>query len=99
MLPSIHTSIKQLIYERGRISPREVDVRVGASKRTFLERLTLPTINLFLCDVTENAELRRDGSPLESAGGGSKVSASSAHAGVVGHMIDWQSRSAVVELE
>jgi hypothetical protein len=60
MLPSLQASIKELIYERGRISPREVDVRFEAPTRAFVERLTRPTINLFLYDVTENAELRRN---------------------------------------
>jgi hypothetical protein len=59
MLPSLHASIRELIYERGRISPAEVDVRFEPPTRAYIDRLTRPTINMFLYDISENTELRR----------------------------------------
>lgn len=59
MLLELHKSLQNLLYERGQISPREVDIRFEAPTRERVERLIRPTINLFLFDVQENKELRR----------------------------------------
>ncbi|HEU5317664.1 MAG TPA: Pvc16 family protein, partial [Chloroflexota bacterium] len=59
MLPDIARALEQLLHERGGISPREVDVRFEAPTTEWVDSLTRPTINLFLCDVRENTELRR----------------------------------------
>lgn len=59
MLLALHNSIQRLIYERGQISPREVDITFEAPTRERVERLVRPTINLFLFDLLENRELRR----------------------------------------
>ncbi|HLI05063.1 MAG TPA: Pvc16 family protein [Ktedonobacteraceae bacterium] len=59
MLLQLHKSIQNLLYERGQISPREVDIRFEAPTRERVEKLIRPTINLFLFDLQENKELRR----------------------------------------
>ncbi len=59
MLLELHRSLQNLLYVRGQISPREVDIRFEAPTRERIEKLIRPTINLFLFDVQENKELRR----------------------------------------
>lgn len=59
MLPELHDSIQRLLHERGRIDPGEVDVRFDAPTREWRERLTRPTISLFLFDLRENTDLRQ----------------------------------------
>ncbi len=59
MLLELHRSLQNLLYVRGQISPREVDIRFEAPTRERVEKLIRPTINLFLFDVQENKELRR----------------------------------------
>lgn len=60
-LPDIHAALRTLLTEEGLINPAEVDVAFDAPTRQWVDRLTRPTINLFLHDVRENAE-RRDNS-------------------------------------
>jgi hypothetical protein len=59
MLLELHKSIQNLLYERGQINPREVDISFEAPTRERVEKLIRPTINLFLFDLQENRELRR----------------------------------------
>lgn len=59
MLLELHNSIRRLLYERGRINPREVDIRFEAPIRERVEKLTRPTINIFLFDVQENRDRRQ----------------------------------------
>ena len=59
MLLELHNTIQRLLYERGRISPREVDIRFEAPTRERIDKLLRPTINLFLFDVQENRDLRQ----------------------------------------
>jgi hypothetical protein len=59
MLLELHTTLQRLLYERGQIDPREVDITFEAPTRERIDRLTKPTINLFLYDLLENTELRQ----------------------------------------
>ncbi len=59
MLTELHAALQRLLWERGHISSREVDVTFEAPTRERIERLTRPTVNLFLFDVRENTELRQ----------------------------------------
>jgi Pvc16 N-terminal domain/Carboxypeptidase regulatory-like domain len=59
MLPELHTCLQRLLYEQGHITPREVDITFEAPTRERIERLTRPTLSLFLFDVQENTELRQ----------------------------------------
>ena len=59
MLLDIHNTLQQLIYKRGQISPREVDITFEAPTRERIDRLTRPTINVFLFDLVENIDLRQ----------------------------------------
>src|SRR5437660_12211936 len=58
MLADLHDALRRLLYELGQISPLEVDVRFEAPTRQWIERLTRPTIDFFLCDLKENVDLR-----------------------------------------
>jgi hypothetical protein len=59
MLAAIHTTIRSLLYERGRLDPAEVEVRFERPAKQWIDSLLQPTINLFLYDIAENTE-RRD---------------------------------------
>jgi hypothetical protein len=58
MLTSLHTTIRRLLYERGKIDPDEVDVRFQRPTRQWADALTLPTVNMFLYEVEENPDFR-----------------------------------------
>lgn len=58
MLPDLHESIRRMLYERGRISPAEVDIRFDAPRKEWIDRLMRPTINLHLFDIFENLQRR-----------------------------------------
>ncbi len=59
MLLELHKTLQRLIYERGNISSREVDITFEAPTRERIDKLTRPTINLFLFDLQENTDLRQ----------------------------------------
>jgi hypothetical protein len=54
----LHEVFARLMYEKGRLSPRDVDVRFDPPRRDWITALTRPTLNFFLFDVRENTELR-----------------------------------------
>ena len=58
MLPELHESLRRLIYERGQISPLDVDILFDAPRREWVDRLLRPAINLYLFDLEENVKLR-----------------------------------------
>jgi len=60
MLLELHTILQRLLYERGQISPQEVEIRFEAPTQERIDRLLLPTISLFLFEVQENTELRQN---------------------------------------
>jgi hypothetical protein len=72
MLPEIHAALRTLLYERGRIDPAEVDIRFEAPTRELQERLTRPTLSLFLLGVTENTDLRQNAPPPRRVNGHSE---------------------------
>ncbi len=61
MLRDIHTTLRRLLYERGHISEYEVDISFEAPTRERVDRLTQPTLSLFLFALQENTELRQNG--------------------------------------
>jgi hypothetical protein len=65
MLLEIHNTIQQLIHEHGQISPLEVDITFDTPTHELIDKLTRPTINLFLFELQENTDLRQ--SDFESA--------------------------------
>jgi len=58
MLSEIHTALKRLLYERGRIPHNEVDISFEMPTREWVDSLIRPTINLFMFDIRENTDLR-----------------------------------------
>jgi hypothetical protein len=70
MLPEVHGALRQMLYERGQISPLEVDISFETPTREWIDRLTRPTINLFLCNVKENPQLRQRSFEVTRSGDG-----------------------------
>lgn len=60
MLAGLHSSICKLLQEHGRIDPREVDIRFEAPTPELVQRMTRPTISIFLFDLHENTDLRQN---------------------------------------
>lgn len=69
MLADLHDVLRRLLWERGHISPDEVDIRFEAPTRDLIDRLLRPTISLFLFDVRENTTLRQTNFPSARANG------------------------------
>lgn len=59
MLADIHEGLRRLIFERGQIDPRYVDVEFETPSREWLGGLNRPTVNFFLFDLQENTALRQ----------------------------------------
>ncbi len=59
MLLELHNTIKKLIYERGNIDSREVDITFESPTRERIDKLIRPAVNLFLFDLQENTDLRQ----------------------------------------
>lgn len=59
MLAEIQSALQRLLYERGRINPREIDIQFEAPTREQIDKLTRPTISIFLFDLQENTDLRQ----------------------------------------
>ena len=59
MLLELHNILQQFIYERGNISPREVDITFEAPTQERIDKLIRPEVNLFLFDLQENTDLRQ----------------------------------------
>jgi hypothetical protein len=58
MIATLHTSIRRMLYERGKIDPGQVDVRFDRPTRAWADALTMPTLNLFLYEIEENPDFR-----------------------------------------
>lgn len=58
MLPHLHTTLTNLLHAPG-VVPTEVAVRFEVPEREWREALTRPTLNFYLFDIQENAELRQ----------------------------------------
>lgn len=54
----LQETLARLIYEKGKMSPGDVDVRFEAPRRDVIGALTRPTINFYLHTVEENTDLR-----------------------------------------
>jgi hypothetical protein len=64
MLSAINRTLEHLLYERGNIDRREVAISFEMPTRERIDRLTRPTIYLFLYGIQENLDLRQ--SSIES---------------------------------
>lgn len=69
MLPELHAFLRDLLYDRGRIDPRDVAILFEAPTREVIERLTAPAITFFLIGIQENAELRQGAAPMRRVNG------------------------------
>lgn len=74
MLTSLHTSLRRLLFERGKIDPDEVAVRFARPTRAWLDALTVPTLNLFLYAVEENPDFRNQRPQVKRTGNSATTS-------------------------
>ncbi|MBX0331310.1 Pvc16 family protein [Oscillochloris sp. ZM17-4] len=58
MLATLHTTLRRMLYERGKIDPGQVDVQFARPTRAWADALTAPTINLYLYEIEENPDFR-----------------------------------------
>ena len=61
MLTDLHTTLRALLYDRGLIDRRDVDIAFDPPARSWIGGRTRPTLSVFLYDVEENTELRDTG--------------------------------------
>jgi hypothetical protein len=61
MLAELHSSLQQLLRERGLLDVREVDIEFDPPVKAWVAARIRPTLNLFLFDIQENTELRQTG--------------------------------------
>jgi Pvc16 N-terminal domain len=59
MLPELHQALQDLIYQHGRIDRSEVDVVFDVPTSELIDRLTKPTLSIYLVDLVENTDLRQ----------------------------------------
>lgn len=59
MLSEIHEGLKKLVFEQGKLDPRDVDLEFETPSREWVSGLSRPTINFFLFDLQENLALRQ----------------------------------------
>ena len=59
MIADLDETIKQLLVKDMPIKNGEIDVKFDQPKREWSAKLTKPTVNFFLYDVRENADLRQ----------------------------------------
>lgn len=58
-LLALHRSLQRLIYEYGKLDPREVDISFDMPTREAIDRLTRPTICLYLHSIQESFDVRQ----------------------------------------
>jgi Pvc16 N-terminal domain len=59
MLPELHQALQDIIYKQGRIERSEVDVVFDVPTSELVDRLTKPTLSIYLVDLVENTDLRQ----------------------------------------
>jgi Pvc16 N-terminal domain/Carboxypeptidase regulatory-like domain len=69
MLTSLHESLKTLLRQQGGIAAEDVNIEFEIPSRSWVGTLTKPTINFFLHDLEENANLRKTNFEQVSARG------------------------------
>jgi len=60
MITDLDETTKQLLIKEMPIENNEVDIKFDLPKREWAAKLSRPTINLYLYDIRENTELRRN---------------------------------------
>jgi hypothetical protein len=70
MITDLNETLKQLLVQEMPIENGEVDVQFDLPKRDWVAGVTKPTLNLYLYEIRENTELRRNAWVVESDGNG-----------------------------
>jgi hypothetical protein len=58
VLTDLHGTLRALLYDRGLIDRREVEIAFDAPAKPWIGARTRPTLNFFLYDIEENTDLR-----------------------------------------
>ncbi len=69
MLSELDETIQELLIAEGGFDPAEVDVSFDIPNREWSVGIAKPTLNCYLFDIRENAELRQQGVQTEKHGG------------------------------
>ena len=71
MLTDFNNTLKQVLMRKAPFDPDEVEVSFDCPRREWSAKILKPTVNLYLFDLRENAELRKPGWTVErgQAGG------------------------------
>lgn len=60
MLTDLDEILKQMFIKEMSIENSEVNIEFDLPKREWVAKLSRLTVNLYLCDIQENTELRRN---------------------------------------
>ena len=60
MITDLDKTLKQLLIKEMPIENNEVDIKFDLPKREWAAKLSRSTLNLYLYDIQENTELRRN---------------------------------------
>jgi hypothetical protein len=69
MIADLDETLKQLLIKEGGLDPAEVDISFDMPDREWSSKVSKPTVNLYLYDVHEKTELRRNDWQIEHANG------------------------------
>lgn len=58
MLSDLDETVKQLLIQKGKLDPAEVDINYNTPDREWSSSVSKPTINIYLYDIRENHRLR-----------------------------------------
>ena len=61
MISDLDETIRQLLIEKGRLDPSEVDIGFDMPDRQWSASISKPTVNVYLYDIHENRDLRDNG--------------------------------------
>ena len=68
MLSKLDETIRQLLIKEGGLDPAEIDVSFDIPNREWSAGISKPTVNCYLFDIHENAEMRQHGMQMERPG-------------------------------
>src|SRR5436309_9624147 len=60
MIEYLDETIKQLLVQKVPLEPSEVDISFDMPDSEWSTAISKPTLNVYLCDIRENMELRMD---------------------------------------
>jgi hypothetical protein len=74
MISDVDETIKQILIKEGKLDPAEVDIVFDMPDREWSGSISKPTVNIYIYDIRENTEFRRNGRIVEGDDNGSAPS-------------------------